>query len=319
MKHLNPYRFYELAATLRGLLTSDPQSRVADMLGPLTEAQTALDSLIKGDPLVLEASKVEATRLLGKIGALFDKYFIDPATRQMKTNPGDERLDPHDLTLIGGYIDRFEHAFAAELNQAPTYAAGKLGIYSIHDLIENAQQAFPADVLAWIPEATQAEFKTAGRALAFGLGTAAAVHLLRATELALRPYYEVFAGAPGKAERNYSMYLKKLTALAEDETTSSRPDKRLLQMLTQIKEQYRTPLLTPDTVLSPEQAMSLFGLTSAIITLIAEQRKAHKPKDSDGGPRAATSSPAEKAAAAVKALAEEGEDASFEFRLPQAS
>ncbi len=312
MQHLNPYRFYELAAKLHGLFSNESQNRVADMFAPLTEAQAALDSLIKGDPFPLEASKADATRLLGKISSVFNRYFIDQSTKQLKTPTGEDRLDTHEMALIRALVEKFEHALAAELNRSPTYTAAKCGIYSTHDLIENAYQTFPADLQSIIPAPAQTEFNAAGRALVFGLGTAAAVHLLRAIELVLKDYYELFSGTTvGKNERNYGLYLKKLAALAEDEQLQPRPDKRLLQMLAQIKEHYRNPLTSTDSNLSPEQATSLFGLASAIITLMAEQIRARQ--------KTAPGKEVKALASLTSAAADEAVDESYDFRVSQAS
>jgi len=272
MQHLNSYRFYELAAKLHGLFNNATRNRVVDMFSPLTEAQATLDGLIKGDPLTLETSKSDATKLLNKISGVFNKYYIDQSTRQLKTPTGEDRIDQQEMALIYNLLEKFEHSLAAELNHAPTYKASKRGIYSTYDLVENAYQTFSNKLLAVIPETAQKEFDTAGRALAFGLGTAAAVHLLRAIEIELKQYYELFSGTKvTKAERNYGIYLKKLAEMADDENNAHRPDRRLLQMLAQIKEHYRNPLTSPDVNVSTEQATSLFGLASAIITLMAEQ------------------------------------------------
>lgn len=272
MQHLNLYLFYNLAAKLHGLICCASQMRVTEIFSPLREAQAALDALIKGDPFPIETSKADATRLLNKLGSVFDRYFIDSATRQIKTPSGEDRMDTHEIALIQSLLDKFEHALAAELNYAPVYFAGRRGIYSTFDLIENAYQTFPESILKTIPVTAQNEFGTAGRALAFGLGTAATTHLLRAVEVVLKQYYELFSGTTvAKTERSYNIYLKKLAAMAEEEGTTTRPDKRLLQMLAQIKEHYRNPLTMPEHNVSTEQATSLFGLATAIITLMAEQ------------------------------------------------
>src|ERR1700733_13970076 len=86
MKQLNPYLFYELGAKLHGLFDSRTQNRVADMFAPLTEAQTLLDGFIKGDPFVLDTSKVDASRLLSKISSIFNRYFIDQTSKQLKSS-----------------------------------------------------------------------------------------------------------------------------------------------------------------------------------------------------------------------------------------
>ena len=72
--------------------------------------------------------------------------------------------------------------------------------------------------------------------------------------------------APSKTERNYSSYLKKLATLAEEEDRGTRPDKRVIQMLAQIKDHYRNPIVAVDTA-SPavkNKHSSVFMLMSSI-------------------------------------------------------
>jgi len=123
-----------------------------------------------------------------------------------------------------------------------------------------------------MPKASLVEFDLAGRSLAFGLGTAATLHLLRAVELVLKCYYEIFSGKlVANNERSYTIYLKKLAELSDNEKIDHRPNKRLLQMLAQIKEHYRNPLTISGTVISIDQAVSLFGIATAAITLMSEE------------------------------------------------
>ena len=176
-------------------------------------------------------------------------------------------------------IEKFEHALAAELNRAPTYVARKHGIYATQDLAESARQVFSETVRAAIPAAVLEEVDAAGRALAFDFGTASAVHMLRAVDAMLRLYFEAYVDADtAKGERNYAAHLKKLAALADDEDKdkSQRPDRRVLQMLAQIKEHYRNPLLTPEGRVGVDEAMQLFGMGSALIALMIEHISARR-------------------------------------------
>ncbi len=288
MNQLDAYRFYELGARLHTIFSIRLQGRVADMFAPLTEAQALLDSFIKGNPFPLESSKADANRLLTKISSVFNRYFIDPTSKQLKNPTGEDRIDPHELSMILSLVEKFEHALAAELNRAPTYLASKRGIYSTFDLAENARAIFSKDLQRVIPALAQDEFDLAGRTLVFGLGTAAALHMLRAIEMVLKPYFDMFAGnGAGKAERNYTIYLKKLTALAEDEEADIRPDKRVVQMLAQIKDHYRNPLIAAESSISLDDALSLFGMTSALITLMAGQMHSQRHHEAKKLPKPA--------------------------------
>jgi len=310
MKQLNSYRFYELGAKLHGLFGTDGGMRTADLFAPLSEAQSLLDSFIKGDAIALSTSKSDAVKLLNKIGAIFNRYFIDPSTKQLKTEDGEDRIDTHELSMLRTLVEKFEHALAAELNRAPTYVAGKCGIYSTFDLAENAQEIFSEALRTTIPVGTQTEFACAGRALAFGLGTAAVVHTLRAIEIMLRGYYETYAGAPpAKGERGYAMYLKKLTVMADEEDRAGgRPDKRVIQMLAQVKDHYRNPLVVADVTTSVDEATQLFGMASAIISLMAEAVASRSRGASD----------VHNAVSALAAAAKGDEDSSYGFRMKEA-
>lgn len=280
MHQLNAYRFYELGAKLHGLLETAAQNRVGDTFAPLTEVQALLDGFIKGDVFVPDASKDDAEKLLAKVSAIFERYFIDPSSKQIKAPTGEDRIDAQELSLVRALVEKFEHALAAELNRSPTYLASKRGIYSIHDLAENAQKSFPASLSGVIPAMTRDEFAMAGRALAFGLGTAAAMHMLRAVDAMARGYYDHFAGeALPKNERSFSMYVKKLSAMAEEEGEGARPDRRAVQMLSQIKEHYRNPLVAPECRISADEATQLFGMAGALIVLMGEQIAAQKRED----------------------------------------
>jgi len=315
MQQLNAYRFYELGAKLHALFSMRTQGRVADMFAPLTEAQALLDGFIKGDPFTLETSKSDANRLLSKISSVFNRYFIDPTTKQLKNPTGEDRIDPHELSLIHSLLEKFEHALAAELNRAPTYLASKRGIYSTYDLAENARDIFSKELQHVIPGAAQSEFNYAGRALVFGLGTAAAMNMLRAIEITLRPYYEMFAGpVSAKADRNYTLYLKKLTALSEEEDHSPRPDKRVVQMLTQIKDHYRNPIIAAENSVSIDEALSLFGMSSAVITLMAAQLRQQQPADEK-----AEAKPSQPTGAGAEGLTVEEDDGLYDFRVSRAS
>jgi hypothetical protein len=304
MQQLNAYRFYELGAKLHGLFGTPGQNRVTDIFAPLTEAQALLDGLIKGDTLSLQTSKTDAVRLLNKIGALFNRYFIDPSTKQLKSSAGEDRIDPHEISLIQSLVEKFEHALAAELNRVPTYVAGRHGIYSTYDLAEDASAMFSDTLRAYISSAAQLEFASAGRALAFDMGTATAVHTLRAIEIVLKSYYECFASpVSAKNERTYAVYLKKLAALAEEEDKTPRPDKRVIQLLAQIKDHYRNPLLMPESTVSVDSATQLFGMASALISLMAEQIAAQGVK-SEGKSK-------------LTAALDEDEDEAFDFRTAQ--
>ncbi len=271
MRQLQQYRFYDLGAKLYGIFNSRSQARIADLFGPLTDAQKSLDALIKGDPIELKFAKPEAVKLLTQISTLFEKYFIDQASRQLRFPSHEEKIDAQEMALIELALQKFESAFAAELARMVAFPITQRGIYSAVDLVENAHLAVPETLQDYVPATARRELDAAGRALGFDLGTAAVLHCLRALELVTARYFEEFGELPtSKAERNLATLLRRLTALVEDESAAKQPDPRLLQLLLQIKDGYRNPLLQAEAVTETGTALTLFGLVVSAITQIAE-------------------------------------------------
>ena len=276
MRQMDVSTLYELGSRLRGLFDVRAHTRIGDFFGPLTEAQRLLDRLIKGDPYTLRSAKPSAVKLLNAVATLFDRYFIDPETRQLAPPTDDATLAPQDLTNLALCVEKFDHAFVAELATLPHYLAEQRGIYATRDLAENAHHVFAETLRAHIPPPTQKEIQHAGEALVFGLGTSAGFHALRGLEIMLKAYYESFVPTPApKNERSYGLYLKKLVALSDDNTETRHPDKRIVQMLAQIKDHYRNPMITPEHCFSIEESTALFSLSTALIALMAEKLTAN--------------------------------------------
>lgn len=335
MQTLQQFRFYDLGAKLAGIFNVHHHARVADMFGPLTDAQKSLDALIKGDPIALKVAKPEATKLLAQISALFDKYFIDQASHQLRFPAQEAKVDPQELALVELALQKFESALAAELSRMLVFPATQRGIYNAVDLLENAHRAVPEELHDYVPLTACRELDAAGRALSFDLGTAAALHTLRALEIVVAAYYELYATPlTARTERNLATYLRKLNTLAEDESTKVRPDYRLVQFLTQIKESYRNPMVQAETVITTGAASTLFGLVTGAITQLAEHIAAHKLQQGKTAPQAAAGKPvaaessvvspieAEADAPDAQAAADDEDDEDegvYDFRVSQAS
>jgi len=56
-----------------------------------------------------------------------------------------------------------------------------------------------------------------------------------------------------------------------------------VQMLGQIKDHYRNPLLSADAAVSLEEATSFFGMASGLISMMAEQLLAQQHNEGRGG------------------------------------
>jgi hypothetical protein len=271
MRSFEQLRFYELSTKLHDIFNIQHHDRLAQLFGPLTEAQKALDALIKDETVPLATAKPDAVHLLAQVSALFDKYFIDPTNRHVRFPAADETLDAQALILVQLALQAFETSLAADLGRLVVFVAKPSGIYNATDILQQAHRAVPDDMLAHVPQAARDELDMAGRALSFELGTAAALHGLRALELMTAAYYALYAPLPtSRNERNLAIYVRKLLALVDEDGAARRPDQRLVQLLGTLKDQYRNPLIHSDYTCKTGNALTMFGMIVGVITQMAE-------------------------------------------------
>jgi hypothetical protein len=266
---VNQYRFYDLGAKLYRVIAHKSSIAAGEMFVPLMEAQTVLDALIKGDPITIDFARPDANALLNKLGALFNRYFIDMTTRQFRFPSREEIIDAHELILLRSLVEKFETSLAAELNRRAVYSVPRRGLYDARDLTENADMQFSEETLNRMPETMREEIRAAGRSLAFGLGTASCFHLVRAIEAALAMYFENFSKQPTTTSENlWKDVLNRLAAAEKDKFASA--DARLGSLLREVDARYRTPLSRPGAAFSDQEAAIFFGITGSLITLIME-------------------------------------------------
>lgn len=288
MQRLNPFRLYEIGIKLHALADTHEQN-VSQFFGPLTEAQKILDTLIKGDPIELNIARTPALQLQRSVSSIFDKYFIDPNSQQLRMPSPDLLIDPQDMILMQAQLEQFDQALAADMSRTISYRASQRGIFSTRALMERASAAIPQHLRAAVPQGALAEIDEAGRCLGFGMGTAACMHLIRSIEQTVAEYYTVFAPPlTSKAERNLAHYLRKLESLLEEDA-DKKPDTHTLALLQQIKDRYRNPVVDVSVQLSVDDATILFNLTISVMIEMAAAMPLHREATLPFGPKLATS------------------------------
>lgn len=270
MNPISQYKFYDLGAKLYRVVANRTAVGAAEMFVPLMEAQTALDTLIKGDPIQLEHSKPEANALLNKLGAIFDKNFIDLNTRQFRFPGREEVIDAHELTLLRSLVEKFETAFASELSRKAVFTVPKRGLFDTYELTEHADNQFAEETLRIMPHGVRADIRAAGRALAFGLASACCFHLVRASEDLLSKYSEAFGGGTAsKSDVLWHEALPRLVAMSKSKNANS-PDARIIGMLSDIEGRIRPALHNAEASISISDATIFFNTATSMISLMLE-------------------------------------------------
>ncbi|HEV7673877.1 MAG TPA: hypothetical protein VGQ12_05040 [Candidatus Angelobacter sp.] len=248
-----PY-VYELGTQLQQLRNVNYGSVLKNVMWILLGSEKSLNEFLTGSVYTynLKASHAPGQALI-------------QAIKRLSIEPDKEReLDFYDSYSITNALDKFEAVLTAEMNVGAAYLVTKKRGYDTGDLIARAEVLFPSELPQKVPECL-AEIREAGKCIAFEMGTAAGFHIMRATELVLRRYYDVATiGAPRPANNNIGGYLKEM----ED---GGKGAPKVIAALRQITSLHRNPLMHPEENLTLDDAIALLGIAqSAIVAMLRE-------------------------------------------------
>ena len=246
VQRIRGFYFYNLGTILRQLRHLEAGRSLADAYYPLFAAKTEIDQLLGQSLMPLRSSRPYAQAL---------SYAIDTINKK------DEQylLTISDIYEIIRALDGFEIAYNAENSVADTFVVTSKAGYDAAILTEMGEMLFPPDLAFKARDALE-DARSAGRCLAFSLGTAAGFHLLRVLESVVLKYRkQVIPGSPDPKNRNLGGYIRDM-----EEAGVGTP--KVLSALRQIKDLHRNPLLHPEESLSVDQAIDLFGIVRSVVS-----------------------------------------------------
>lgn len=271
MKSIDLMAFYELGqAMARVQNLPDETCQAGQFYFTMVSLRASVSALMSGKLMDAGVVRVPAKDLIDRFANLSKKYFT---TEDGKFRfPKDEVvLESWEMSGVKGYVERLEHVLSAQAKMASTYHANKIGIFDTGDLVENGEKVFPEAVLDKVNPAALAEYRAAGRALAFEMPTASGFHVARAVEIQLRDYRNSII--PTNAGRTMGAMIHALKAHA-DSGSSPTPDARTLRQLDQIRDLDRNRIMHPDDTLDAAQAMVFFlNGVGAITAMVSEMQK----------------------------------------------
>lgn len=269
MRSIDTFSVYRLAKTLSTISNFDSPHPKKDLFGPFIAATTELNRFIEESGFELGAAAHPAHELHESLVQNFNSAFHKDGELDFDMVFGDEN---YYLQELKGKISQFEHVLAAEMRDAATYFASKVGIFETKDLVERAENSIPDTLRISLPKEVSDEYQFAGRALAFNLHTACGFHVLRAVEITLKEYYGFFFNKPKKTwPKNMGALLRDLQEKAESSRSRKRPDRKTLRTVDQIRDLDRNRLMHPEDTLSAPEAHILFNnAVTAICSMAAE-------------------------------------------------
>jgi hypothetical protein len=253
MDEINLYSVYNLGARLDRLRDLKSSTKVDDVLEDLIWSRVALIRFRSRwfIPLgVCEAASERLLRLISEIAA----------------NLKGEQLGEIAPQLYRA-LDTLETVMANELPKIASYIVPPRGLFSTDRLIRHAESALPDTSRDILSEHVVKDLQEAGRCIAFGVPTAAAFHLWRATECAMHEYYDVVTiGAP--RPNKFPTW-----ATYHHELTKANADPRILGVLDQIFQLHRNPTSHPEQFIELDEAISLLGVACDAMRAIADDMR----------------------------------------------
>ncbi len=133
-------------------------------------------------------------------------------------------------------------------------------------LLNSPQSLLKAGAFDKLDEIAKQDISSACRCILFGEATAAAFHILRATESVLKSYYFHYKKQHRLAKPMWGPMVTELKA-----KTKNRPPETLLTSLDLIRSAYRNPTQHPEALYEIDSAQDLFGVCLDAIGKMASE------------------------------------------------
>jgi hypothetical protein len=254
---VNVFQFYSLGHSIHPLSEVKAGSKLKECYYEIFTAKIWLDYMLDDQMLPLGVAKPACQSLLGALRAILGP---DDAAKDME-----KEISQYEAFSVTNGVTTVETVLSAQLQSHSTYfVSRKLG-YETSLLIEEGEKLLPEAVRKAMPEVVP-DLQQAAKCIAFDIPTAAGFHIIRATEAAIRKYYESVVGKPPKTKmRNWGTYIKYLKKAKAPEGVTG--------FLDHIRETYRNPVLHPEATLKPDEAHVLLGVCVSAIILMFDSTK----------------------------------------------
>lgn len=138
--------------------------------------------------------------------------------------------------------------------------------YNTDFLLNNPQKIFKAGTFEKLDDIAKSDISSSCRCILFGEATAAAFHILRATESVLKNYYLLHRKQKRLQNPMWANMVEQLKA-----KTTNKPPPTLLASLDLIRKAYRNPTQHPEALYLIDSAQDLFGVCVDAIGKMGEE------------------------------------------------
>ena len=217
---------------------------------------------VKGES-VIEGNLNNFLRYLDEFKLVVTKRVASAQLREISDRVAeyeeDQKISEKDASNLRNAMSKIKTTLDAEFWEIGAYMPTPK-VIDIKKLLENVSELFSPSVFDGLPEIARFDFEDAGKCIAFDLPTAAAFHVLRGTEGALRDYYTKMVRRGRIKSLNWGPTVNDLRKRKKTQKYNTLNDR-----LDYIRAQYRNPTNHPDIRYDIHQAQDLWGICVEVI------------------------------------------------------
>lgn len=269
MRRINIYDVVELGEGLNQAQAITENSSIIDAWYGVYSLGNALDKISSGQLIEFGIGKHYVDELFDavkSIGSAFQDW--------QKLHKTGEEIPKVDWILqynLKSKMSEFKTVLAAESRSSATYYVSKVGIYSTSDLIEDASRKFSTEIVDLVEKESIDQFQDSARCLAYGLHTACAFHMMRAVEASLLALMKLVCGRSfASLNANWGAYIGELEKI-NNGRSRKKVNKATIDLLRQIKDNHRNPVMHAELNLSMQEALDIFDLGSVVISHLSQE------------------------------------------------
>lgn len=238
MEHRDCYNFIHIGLLIRLLRNT----RESDRVESIKQCLEYLDDELNDAGLNVTLAFMQGTTYLEALEPL-DKI-ID----------GNEKIGQKNSFALSSQFHTIENIIFAEASTKKVYILPTRRFHTEH-LLNTPDKLLAEGIFEKLHEIAKSDIRSASRCIIFGESTAAAFHILRATEAVLKQYYHHHRRQNRLPKPMWSNMLDQLKAKPRN-----KPSPILLNALDIIRQSYRNPTQHPEALYTIDSAQDLFGV-----------------------------------------------------------
>jgi hypothetical protein len=164
-------------------------------------------------------------------------------------------------------MDLVRHTMTAECQGVYAYITTEKR-YDLSKLTDSIEKIFSPNVFYDLPDIAQYDLTEAGKCIVFERSTAAAFHILRATEVVLRSYYKKYL-RKFPINKTWGQMLTDL----KNKHSGKKPNPIILNHLGNIKDSFRNPTQHPDKIYDIQEVQDLLSVCIDVINKMIKEIK----------------------------------------------